>query len=582
MKTNIVNKTLRTWYILPLYMVMMLGFSSCNLDYFPSDEMNSDLLLQDSKGAEYIMNACYALMKDNVEFLGYEDGNTYCRHYFQMAEFPGDNICLSAHTTDPLYEATTYTMNDGLKNVGTLWMVGYKIIFMTNQVIETLEKQGKPESNQLLGEAYFTRALMHLHLVTLYAKPYTHGQDNLGIPLRTSTSTSETKRNSVGEVYEQIAKDFRKAADLMGKSRGNAGYPSKEAALGLLSRVYLYMEKWDDCVAVVDEALNGAAPASKLDADLANYFINAKTSKETLFCIAHETTDDRGQSSIGSMFLKDGIGWGEIYPSNPLMYLYERYPSDIRYTAFLRPQYKANSSDTYVYYPDPASIGPEQGSVLLKAKVTDDGAGNYTCKIGGVVTPIEKRKVNGKGEADPAGEYFEYHINVGEGIASDLLCRVAPEMVLRTGFSYPMIFVTKFSYQDGSPMLSSPVVCRWAEVILNRAEAYAHQGKNAEALADVNSIRTRAGIPAEGMFEMGTKMHGYDNVLDVVLDERRLELAFEGHRVFDVYRNKQDMDRRYPGAHFWKVHKWDQEPHIVYPIPNNEWTVSGIQQNPGY
>ena len=61
MKTNIVNKTLRTWYILPLYMVMMLGFSSCNLDYFPSDEMNSDLLLQDSKGAEYIMNACYAM-----------------------------------------------------------------------------------------------------------------------------------------------------------------------------------------------------------------------------------------------------------------------------------------------------------------------------------------------------------------------------------------------------------------------------------------------------------------------------------------------------------------------------------------
>jgi hypothetical protein len=76
-------------------------------------------------------------------------------------------------------------------------------------------------------------------------------------------------------------------------------------------------------------------------------------------------------------------------------------------------------------------------------------------------------------------------------------------------------------------------------------------------------------------------MHGYSNALNVVLDERRLELAFEGHRMFDVYRNKLSMDRRYPGAHPWKVVPCT-EPHIQYPIPNNEWTVSGIEQNPGY
>ena len=35
---------------------MMLGFSSCNLDTFPSDELQSDALLQDVKGAEYIMD----------------------------------------------------------------------------------------------------------------------------------------------------------------------------------------------------------------------------------------------------------------------------------------------------------------------------------------------------------------------------------------------------------------------------------------------------------------------------------------------------------------------------------------------
>ena len=140
--------------------------------------------------------------------------------------------------------------------------------------------------------------------------------------------------------------------------------------------------------------------------------------------------------------------------------------------------------------------------------------------------------------------------------------------------------MSKYSYQDGDAMLSSPVVCRWAEVILNRAEAYAHLGQDAKALEDVNAIRTRAGIPAEGMFAAG-KMHGYASVLDVVLDERRLELAFEGHRLFDLIRNKKDIDRKYPGAQPWEIVSYNDN-RLQYPIPNNEWTVSGIEQNPGY
>jgi len=556
----------------------LLGFSSCNLDTFPSDELNSDLLLQDAKGAEYIMDGCYAVLKDEVDFLGYASGNCYVRHYFQLAEFPADNICLSAHTTDPLYEATAYMMTDGLKNVGTLWMVGYKTIYMCNTVIQTLD-ENNPENNQLLGEAYFMRGLMHLHMVTLYAQPYSYGRDNLGVPLRISTSSEGIKRNTVGEVYDQIVLDLRKGADLMSsKSRGkNAGYPCKEAALGILSRVYLYMEEYDKCIATVDEALNGAAPDSKLEpqATFPTYFANAKTSKETLFCIAHETTDDRGQSSIGSMYLKDNIGWGEIYPSDPLMYLYERYPNDLRYTSFILPQYTGAGKKVYVTIP--ATDGdPEAPHIKYKANLIDDGAGNYSFKGDDKATyPIEKRMVNGEGEADPSGMYYEYHTNY---MGEDCMVRITNEITLRTGYTVPMIFISKFSYQDGNPMLSSPVLCRWAEVILNRAEAYARTGKDAEALADVNVIRTRAGIPT---FAVGNLL-GYENVIDVVMDERRLELAFEGHRHFDMCRNKLKMDRRYAGAQPYKIVDPTTEPHIIYPIPNNEWTVSGIQQNPGY
>lgn len=601
---------------------MMLGFSSCNLDYFPSDEMNSSLLLQDSKGAEYIMNACYALMKDEVEFLGYQSGNYYARHYFQLAEFPGDNICLSSHTTDPLYEATAYMMNDGLKNIGTLWMVAYKIIYMSNNVIGTLDASN-PDNNQLLGEAYFTRALMHLQLVTLCAKPYSFGRDNLGIPLRTSVGSEETKRESVGKVYDQIAEDFRKAADLMGASRGNAGYPCKEAALGLLSRVYLYMGEYDKCIAAVNEALNGATPDSKLEKgdDYVNYFRNAKTSKETLFCIACETTDDRGQSSIGSMFLKDGIGWGEIYPSAPLLNLLERYPTDLRLTGFTVPQY-TNKPDTVfvkewdaakrewkdrsdyadwidykthpehkglpipseyivgiynerVYFADPETPdgGLSSGRTCLSFRLVNTG-GTYTFNDSLVAGPANKQDYTVLTKT-VNGEYQEYYVHY-----KDVDCEARVYKNISERNTNPIIYVNKFSYQDGNPMLSSPVICRWAEVILNAAEAYAHNGDATNALKYVDIIRDRAGIPAAGMFS--SNMHGYTSALDVVLDERRMELAYEGFRPHDMFRNKLKMNRQYPGAQPWKIIDPMTENHIIYPIPNNEWTVSGIQQNPGY
>ena len=554
---------------------MMLGFSSCNLDTFPSDELNSDLLLQDAKGAEYIMDGCYAVLKDEVDFLGYASGNCYVRHYFQLSEFPGDNICLSAHTTDPLYEATAYMMTDGLKNVGTLWMVAYKVIYMTNTVIETLD-DSKPENKQLLGEAYFMRGLMHLHLATLYALPYSFGRDNLGVPLRTSTASEVTVRNPVGDVYDQIAADLRKAADLMGKSRGNAGYPCKEAALGVLSRVYLYMEKYDDCIATVEEALNGAAPASKLEptATFPQYFANAKTSKETLFCIAHETSDTRGQSSAGSMYLKDGMGWGEIYPSDPLMYLYERHPEDVR-MSFILPQFSGKPGKK-AYVTIPASDSDPEAPHIKYVTNLIDNAGDYSFKgADGNTYAIEKRMVNGEGVADAAGPYFEYHANY---MGEDCMVRINDDVTLRTGYTIPMIFISKFSYQDGDPMLSSPVMCRWGEVILNAAEAYARNGNDAKALEYVNAIRTRAGIPT---YTAGD-LQGYANVINVVMDERRLELAWEGHRFFDMCRNKLPMDRRYAGAQPYKIVDPTTEQHIIYPIPNNEWTVSGIQQNPGY
>lgn len=110
----------------------------------------------------------------------------------------------------------------------------------------------------------------------------------------------------------------------------------------------------------------------------------------------------------------------------------------------------------------------------------------------------------------------------------------------------PIYYISKFSFQDGSPTLSSPIMFRLAEMYLNRSEAEAKMGDAQSALNDVDAIRKKRGL--QNSLYNGVVPNG-STALEVVLNERRIELAFEGHRTFDVYRNKMVMDRTYWGYH---------------------------------
>ncbi len=546
--------------------LLMLAFASCELDFAPSDGMTPNQLAEDSKGAAYMTDGNYSLFKNEyTTSWSYQSGNSYVRHYFILSEYPSDNICLSGRTTDPLYEATCYQTNPTLANVTTLWWVGYKIIFGANSAIEAIKDGADKQSDYIKGENYFLRAICHLNLVTLYAKPYSMGRSNPGIVLRNSTDNSITKRATVGEVYDQIVADLSEAIRLMsngGTARGNAGYASKAAAQGLLSRVYLYREENQKVVDVVNDMLAGANPLTKLEpkATFAKYFANTLTSKETLWAIAHTSLETRGQSSVGSMYLNDGMGWGETYSSDPLNMLYERYPNDVRYK-FVVPQYKPNSTAYMITFPV-STEGVDFRSNEIH-DVTLDVNSKYYFTSNSVKIYVQTESVNGYNQ-----NYIMFNGN-------KYLVRLTPKMQDRNTF--PKYYITKFSYQGGDPMLNSPVMLRWAEVILNRAEAYAKLNQTDNALADVNTIRTRAGLTGDELFSTNN-LHGYNSVLDIVLDERRLELAFEGHRLFDVYRNKKNMDRQYAGAQPWEIIEYTNRK-IQYPIPSNEILVSGIDQN---
>jgi hypothetical protein len=127
---------------------------------------------------------------------------------------------------------------------------------------------------------------------------------------------------------------------------------------------------------------------------------------------------------------------------------------------------------------------------------------------------------------------------------------------------------------------------RWAEVILNRAEAYAHKN-DTKALDDVNIIRKRAGLAGEPeMTTANMAARGYASLLDVVLDERRLELAFEGFRFFDLARHDRIIEVHNSvnaKDSYWQVRKPLTETRIFLPIPTSALEQnSALTQNPGY
>ena len=159
-------------------------------------------------------------------------------------------------------------------------------------------------------------------------------------------------------------------------------------------------------------------------------------------------------------------------------------------------------------------------------------------------------------------------------------------------------YIGKFSGQDDSPTLSSPVMLRLAEVYLNRAEAYAKMGQVDEALSDVNEIRTNRMVVPDGgtlddyLYDAARDGITADNILDIVLKERRIELSFEGHRIFDLIRNERDLVRNYWGYHLDSyngiagesepklsasgvlIHSND--PRVVYPIPSSEISTNKL------
>lgn len=185
--------------------------------------------------------------------------------------------------------------------------------------------------------------------------------------------------------------------------------------------------------------------------------------------------------------------------------------------------------------------------------------------------------------------YFFNQSGYGDALATDGLYNSYSSTDVRKGFmtrskrsgsggENPANIVNKYS--NVSTFDENLKVIRLAELYLNRAEANAHLGKEDLARTDVNVIIGRSNSDATALVPLTTTGSA---LLTAILNERRKELAFEGHRLFDLTRNKLSFTKIRRGGIAIEVTYPNNK--TILPIPQRELDANPNirgQQNPGY
>jgi hypothetical protein len=557
---------------------MAISFlSSCELDREPFDSYTLDKIQQDKEASvEVLLNGCYAQLKDWSDVM------------HRIGEYPGDNIMIRGTSTDDFYSFISYQHVPNNGRLSVFWNNSYKIISQSSDLMKIMKEGESPASDQQLGEAYYLRGMIYFYLCRAYGRPYSQSPEtNLGVPIVNGVpadlyNLALPDRSTVKDTYAQAISDLKKAESLMTDNK-SAAYATKEAAQAMLSRVYLYMSgtyetpNQEYASLSIDYANKVIASGrynllSRADFMKYNTFApDASGQTETIFAVkqvASEFSGDDHYYGIGGMYANiQGQGWGEMYASAKYLDLLRKsgLKKDARW-AFIDPQYELdaanNKTEAFRFITNSYDAsGTQTGYNYIQQPLKNNSNGSYYITIG--TTNYNLTVVNAA--ENQYSIVYEGKTYTGEKDYMMLLNRV-----------YPMYYITKCSLQDNSSHLHSPTISRLAEMYLNMAEAYAKKGDYANALTNLNVIRERA-IVGGGYTSLNST-----NAVQRIDEERQLELAFEAHRGYDVYRNGQTMTRHYPGPHKPMIDFPASSPRVVQYIPQSEINAypGTLTQNP--
>lgn len=252
-----------------------------------------------------------------------------------------------------------------LASDANLWNTLYSHINIANIILAEIENMDRHNEQEELdawrvqGEAHFLRAQFYLFLVNIYGDAYapSTAENKLGVPLKLTEyvehdpdKNPQFERASVQEVYQQIVQDLEEAVNCFerGSQPLSIYRASKEAALLLLSRVYLYMQDWENARDRALEVLETKNTLTSVPFADSTVFLTP-TSLEIIF-------------TQGVQNLKHAIsGWGgEFCVSRELYDLYD--DTDRRKTVY----FTTSRDSVGLYYKyDPTSEPSYLGDIFM-------------------------------------------------------------------------------------------------------------------------------------------------------------------------------------------------------------------------
>ncbi|MET0636605.1 MAG: RagB/SusD family nutrient uptake outer membrane protein [Chitinophagaceae bacterium] len=518
-------------------LLLFAGFS-CKKDFLdtsPTDQYAEDAVWGDPALVETFIN------------------NLYFRLYEPMTDGRGlSNIVDEAH-----YRGNAASLNFNKSNITiddipgwsyrryTNWADLYKSIRNCNIFFSKVAEipfpgqtvDGKTIADRMTGEVHFLRAYFYQYLATLYG----------GVPLIKEPFSLDDEfavpRNTYAECISFIVEECDKAAALLPleNTGPNTGRATKGAALALKSRVLLYAasdlhnnttigagfsnpallgytdnaraERWkaarDAAKAVIDLGkyeLYKAIPGSgdSIARNITEIFLTPKTNEDILVKFFTQNMDQRW----GLYTSPNGYyGWGTNAPIGELVDDFEMADG----TAFDW----SNPNHAAAPY---ANREPRFYATILYNGASwrerpQDVKGIDPLNI--IQTGVWK-----KWNATTNAAYDQHGVDTRNSTIENW------------NGSYTGYYCRKYVDPSVNVQYIRQTVTwrffRYAEILLNYAEACIALNEDAEARTYLNMIRTRAGLP--GLTESGEElMKRYRN-------ERRIELAFEEHRFFDVRR----------------------------------------------
>ena len=486
------NMKMKNIYKSAIIALMALGLSSCTsfLDMSPTDKVSDKVMWESTTNAEYHVNYLYSYIYDVLMGQCVAGQTEALTDMLKYGSYNYNALCYIP--SEIAYGAATTLTAGYVDSYLGYWGSWYTGISKVNKAIVSLRKYGQMSDQDKLrleAEMKFMRAFLYFDLMKRYKEIIIY-DENLDAYAKDKAVSSEA------EGWDLIQADLEYAAENLPERTASKGRLDKGMAWGFMTRAMLYAERWE----LVKTA---AAEVEKLgyvlEADYQDGYMKpiGSGNKEAIIQYQFDRANDVTHSYDfyytpgGDFSINKETGGGYGTPTQEMVESYELATGGFPdWTPW---------HDVTTQTPPYADLEPR-----FHASVLYNGA------------PWKGRKI-------------EPYVGGADGWCQWNLER-EPKGRTTTGYYLRKMVDESHDVIAYSGGVQPLIVLRYAEVLLNKAEACHKTNDPAGANAAVRAIRDRVGLPYEDVTG--------DDLWKAIRQERKVELAYEGLWYWDLRRWK--------------------------------------------